>query len=119
MYFLSVDVPPHLNSNHQHTYSRIIAASDFRYSKDELLDLFRTHGESAKSNKNLSDLFVEGWNPGTAQNLSNGFWGRRDENKDAGSGPEICWDSEGATQPIGLTDFSEDELEVGQELKIS
>ena len=117
MYFLSADVPPHLNSNHQPAYSRNIAASELRYSKDELLDLFRTQGEPAKLNKNLSDLFVEGWNPGTAQNLSNGLWGRRDENKDAGNGPEICWDSDGATQPIGLTDFSEEEIEVGQALK--
>ena len=114
MNFPSVDVPPHLNSNYQPTYSRTTAVGDSRYSKDQLLDLFRAQGESGNSKQNLSDLFVDGWNPGAAQNLSNGTWGRRDDNKESGSGPEICWDYDGSTQPIGLTEFSEEELEVSR-----
>lgn len=107
-----VYVPPHLNSNYQQNYSRNSSLIDSRYSKDQLLDLFRAQGEAGSLSKNTSEHLIEGWNPGTSLAATNGAWNRRDEHKDAISGPDICWDYDGSTQPLGLLELSEEEKEV-------
>ena len=106
----SVYVPPHLNSNYQSNYNRNGSSAESRYSKDQLLDLFRAQEKNASSNANLDDLYVEGWNPASANGGSSGGWGKRDDHKDGG--PEICWDHEGSVHPIGLIEMSEEEREV-------
>ena len=85
---------------------------DSRYSREQLLDLFRTHGESGQLNKNVSDLLMGGWNPGVSNASTNGTWNRTDELKDNINGPEVCWDIEGSVQPLGLIDITDDEKEV-------
>lgn len=80
-----------------------------------MLDLFRTHGRSGHVNNNISDLFVDGWNPETVNGTSNGGWGKKDEFKDGSGGPEICWDYDGMVQPLGLIEMGEDEKEVCEE----
>ena len=85
---------------------------DSRYSKDQLLDLFRAQGDSGNLYRNPSDHLVEGWNPNTSSVASNGAWNRRDDHKDGSNGPEICWDHEGSIQPLGLMEPSEEEMEV-------
>ena len=106
-------MPPHLNSNYQPNFTRNAATADARYSKEQLLDLFRAQAETGSLYKNPSEHFVEGWNPGSANSTTNGAWNRRDDHKDGNSGPEICWDYEGSVQPLGLVDLSEEEKEVG------
>lgn len=108
----SVYVPPHLNTNHQSNFSRNGPIAESRYSKDQLLDLFRAQADSATSNKNLSDLFVGGWNPDDASTSSNGAWSRKDDHKDSAAGPEVCWDHEGKVMPLGIIDITEEEKEV-------
>ena len=103
-------MPPHLNSNYQPSFTRNASSVDARYSKEQLLDLFRAHAETGALYKDPSEHLVEGWNPGSANSASNGAWNRRD---DGNSGPEICWDYEGSVQPLGLVDLSEEEKEVG------
>ena len=83
-----------------------------RYSKEQLLDLFRAQGDSSDLFKNPSEHLVEGWNPNTSTMAGNGAWNRRDDHKDGINGPEICWDHEGAIQPLGLMEPSEEEKEV-------
>lgn len=83
-----------------------------RYSKEQLLDLFRAQAESGSNYKNAAEHLVEGWNPGNSPAANNGVWNRRDEHKDAVSGPEICWDYEGSIQPLGLSELSDEEKEV-------
>ena len=112
-----VYVPPHLNSNYQSTFTRNGATTDSRYSKDQLLDLFRAQGESGNLSKNLPDLLLGGWNSG-APNTSNGTWSRRDDLKEGNIGPEVCWDFEGSVQPLGLVDVEDEEKEVRTSTKL-
>jgi PERQ amino acid-rich with GYF domain-containing protein len=100
-----------MNANYQSSYNRNGSSSESRYSKDQLLDLFRAQEKSGISNINLSDLYVDGWNPNTTNGTSNGGWGKRDDHKDA-TGPEICWDHEGSVQPLALAELTEEEKEV-------
>lgn len=106
-----VYVPPHLNSSYQSNLNRNSTA-DSRYSKDQLLDLFRAQGRSGQAATNLSDLFVDGWNPEAVNGNSNGGWGKKEEYKDGSGGPEICWDHEGNVQPLALIEMGEEEKEV-------
>lgn len=106
-----VYVPPHLNSNYQSSL-RNGTFSDTRYSKDQLLDMFRRQGESGGLGKNLSSLMVGGWDPGMSNDGGSGTWNRREDPKEGAPGPEICWDAEGTVQPLGLVDMSDEEKEV-------
>ncbi|MCJ1392598.1 hypothetical protein MMC18_005468 [Xylographa bjoerkii] len=108
-----VYVPPHLNSNYQQNFPRNTSMMDSRFSKEQLLDLYRAQGDSGSLYKNPSEHLIEGWNPNTSSGASNGAWNRRDDHKDGSNGPEICWDYEGSIQPLGLMEFSEEEKEGG------
>lgn len=103
-----------MNSNHreyQSTYNRNGVSTETRYSKDQLIDLFRTQVKNGPQNADLNDLFVDGWTPGAVNGTSNGGWGKRDDLKDS-AGPDICWDPEGTVQPMGILEFSQEEKEV-------
>ncbi|KAL8711887.1 MAG: hypothetical protein Q9220_003831 [cf. Caloplaca sp. 1 TL-2023] len=91
-----------------HTRSGV---SENRYSKDQLLDLFRAQAKVGSSSASISDLFVDGWNPASTNGTSNGGWSRKDEFKDGTIGPEICWDYSGNVQPLALVDMTEQEKE--------
>lgn len=108
----AVYVPPHLNSNYQSSQNRNAPATDSRYSKDQLLDFFRANGEGSFHNKIVSDLFVGDWTPGPSSATTNDSWNRRDDHKDGNYGPEICWDYDGSTHPLGLVEMDEDEKQV-------
>lgn len=101
-----------MNANYQSSYNRNGSSSESRYSKDQLLDLFRAQEKSGFSNVNLNDLYVDGWNPNYTNGTTNGGWGKRDDHKDA-TGPEICWDHEGSVHPLALAEMTEEEKEVG------
>lgn len=107
-----VYVPPHLNAGYQSSFSRNGAAAESRYSKDQLLDLFRAQSKSGQANPNVADFFVDGWNPDIASNASNGGWTKKEEFKDGSGGPEICWDYEGVSHPLGLIEMGDNEKEV-------
>ncbi|KAA6407056.1 MAG: hypothetical protein FRX48_09122 [Lasallia pustulata] len=107
-----VYVPPHLNTTHQSSLGRNGPIAESRYSKDQLLDLFRAQADSATSIKNLSDFFVGGWNPGEASTNSNGVWSKKDDHKDSAAGPEVCWDHEGKVIPLAMIDITEEEREL-------
>ena len=106
----SVYVPPHLNSNYQASYGRNGTAADCRYSKDQLLEMFRAQSKSGSSQANINELLLDGWTPGV-NGTSNGGWGKRDDHKDI-SGPEICWDHDGSVQPLAFFEMSAEEKEV-------
>ena len=107
-----VYVPPHLNSSYQSNFSRNGGTTESRYSKDQLLDLFRAQVKSEQPSANVADYFVDGWNPDITSSGSNGGWAKKDEFKDGSSGPEICWDYDGVSHPLGLTEMGDDEKEV-------
>ena len=77
------------------------------------MDFYRSQSALQNGTSGLQDVLTEGWNPGNAQSGSNGNWGRRDEAKDGPTGADICWDSNGSVQPLGLVEMGEEEKEVG------
>ena len=100
-----------MNSNYQSSYHRNGSSSESRYSKDQLLDLFRTQARSEFSSTNVNDLFVDGWSPGAVNGTNSGGWGKRDDMKEA-AGPDICWDRDGSVNPIAMQEMTEEEKEV-------
>ena len=109
-----VYVPPHLNSNYQATFGHNGAGHECRYSKDQILDIFKAQGSSGRVSPNWKDLFVDGWDPRSVNGSSHGGWGRRDEHKDSSNanGPEICWDHDGQSHPLSLVEMDDEEKEV-------
>ena len=101
-------VPPHLNYGSFTSLNR--NGNDTRYSKDQLLDMFRTQLDKTQTQYPVEDLFVDGWTPDKPNGLSNGGWGRSDDQKDT-NGPEICWDHTGGVQPLGIIPMSDVEKE--------
>lgn len=106
-----VYVPPHLSSGYQSNSNRH-AAADTRYSKEQLLDLFRAYSKTGQATTDIDNLFVDGWNPGAVNGTSNGGWSKKEDYRDTMTGPEICWDYDGQIQPLGLIEMSEAEREV-------
>lgn len=106
----SVYVPPHASASNISNFPRNGNVGDTRYSKDQLLDLFKLQSDKA-SQPNIEDLFVDGWDPRSTNGTSSGGWNRSEDRKDS-HGPDVCWDYEGAVQPIGLIPLTEDEKEV-------
>ncbi|PHH78474.1 hypothetical protein CDD82_3027 [Ophiocordyceps australis] len=77
-----------------------------RYTKDELLDMFRP----LKPVDDSSRLFVPGWNPmGTNGNNARG-WNRSSDGH-VPQEPGACWDHNGDSVPLGLQHLSAEEKE--------
>lgn len=100
-----------MNANYHSSFNRNGAAAETRYSKDQLLDLFKAQDKVGHQGTNLNDLYVDGWRPKGTYGLSNGGWGKSQDHKDA-LGPEICWDHEGSVHPMALVSMSDEEREV-------
>jgi len=62
----------------------------------------------------LAELYVGGGDMGVSNGSTQGTskWARREEAKENGNGPDICWDRGGGIEPLGLTDLTEEEKEV-------
>lgn len=81
-----------------------------RYSKDQLLELFRTTGGPQDD---VSHLFMEGWHPGAGHvngSASRG-WGKTPE-YNTGPDSDLCWNGGADEKPLGLEDMSAEEKEV-------
>ncbi|KAI9773026.1 MAG: hypothetical protein M1835_006210 [Candelina submexicana] len=108
-----VYLPPHLNLNYQTISSRSGNAVDNRYSREQLLDLYKSQSESGDLSRNLSNLFVGGWEPKNVGGVNGGSWGRKDESaREAAPGPDVCWDHDGSVQPLALFDMTEEDREL-------
>ncbi|KAJ5353703.1 hypothetical protein N7541_006267 [Penicillium brevicompactum] len=101
-------IPPHMSSN----TSSIARNGDSRYSKDELLELYKSQRDVGSLNRNVEEYFVADWDPHTVSAPANGAWGKRDDHKNGSAGPEVCWDHAGQVEPLGLTGMTEDEREM-------
>lgn len=98
-----VYIPPHATRNG--------TLAEDRYTRDQLLLLFREQQEAQALSSGLPDLFASGWEP----HIPNGAspWARRDEQaRDAQPGADICWQQEGAVLPLGLMGMTDEEREV-------
>lgn len=107
----SAYVPPHMNPNYQSSFVRNGAGSETRYSKDQLLDMFKIREKSGPSSTNISELFVEGWAPSAVNGNDNGGWGKKEDSRDS-IGTDICWDFNGAVRPVSLDELDDEEREV-------
>ena len=102
-----VYVPPHAQSgrNGNHT--------DSRYSKDQLIQLFRGQQENNDLKEGLSKLYVNPWDHNVPNGSLASSWARRDDQAGPGqAGAEICWDKDGTIVPLSLEDMTEEEKEV-------
>ncbi|KAH6676552.1 hypothetical protein B0J14DRAFT_616038 [Halenospora varia] len=84
-------------------------STDMRYSKNQLLEIYRAQEESGALNGDVSRLFASNWNP-EHSNGANGRtgWGKSNDGRES-YGPEICWDANGNSRPVGLEEMSEQE----------
>ncbi|KAK6377553.1 kinesin-like protein [Lithohypha guttulata] len=91
-------IPPHLNQ--QANVSRNGAATDVRYTRDEMLGIFKTQHDNGALASDLPRVFAGPWD------LSNGILHKPDSEK---TGAEICWNSQPTSLPLGLEDMTEEE----------
>ena len=97
-------VPPHRNGT----------LTDTRYSKEQLLDLYKIQINSEGGLRDgLSNLYVGGWQPELTNGSGSASWGRSEHSRDSQPAPDICWDRDGSVEPLGLLDMDEEEREVG------
>ena len=96
-------------ASYQQPNSTYDQSTDFRYSKSQLLDIYKAQVESGASNGDISHLLENSWDP-KQSNGANGRagWGKSNDGRDA-QGPGICWESKGNVQPIGLEEMTEEE----------
>jgi len=99
-----VYIPPHISASRNGT------ATEHRYSRDQLLQLFKSQPESENDDA-LSDLLIGAWEPNITNGNSSASWGRRDEPKDT-HGADLCWDRGAQTVPLGLNGLTEGEKDV-------
>jgi PERQ amino acid-rich with GYF domain-containing protein len=82
-----------------------------RYSKEDLLDVYRAQQESGAANDDVNGLFVSGWDPGHSNGANGRGWGKSNDGRDNHS-PGVCWDANGSARPISLEEMSEEERAV-------
>lgn len=104
-------IPPHLNASFQSNPLRNGASSEGRYSKDQLLSLYKGQRESPGWNKGVAEIFMGAWNPLDSATSSNGSssWMKRDDYKTDANGPEVCWEHGGQVEPLGLLEMDDEE----------
>ena len=100
---VGVYIPPHRNGT---------SSEGLRYSREQLLELFRREHDIGHLKDGVTDLYMNGWEPSIANGLSATSWGRRDDQKDGQTGADVSWDRDGQIHPLALAEFSEEEKEV-------
>ncbi|KAK2746793.1 hypothetical protein FQN57_002835 [Myotisia sp. PD_48] len=108
----SAYIPPHLSSNFQPSQPR--SGGDGRYSKEQLLSLYKNQRESKGWGKSVSSHFLTDFDLDTEseRTSANGTWGKRDDLKESHTGLEVCWDRNGDTEPLGLVEMDDEEKDV-------
>ncbi|RFU29861.1 hypothetical protein B7463_g6465, partial [Scytalidium lignicola] len=92
-------------SSQQPTNTMYEQSTETRYSKDQLLDIFRSNQGSETANGDVSRLFTSTWDPGHSNGANGRGWGKTNDSRET-HGPEVCWDQNGTVQPIGLEEMS-------------
>jgi PERQ amino acid-rich with GYF domain-containing protein len=89
-------------------------STNFRISKNQMLDIFRAQQDSGSIKRDVSHLFEGNWDPGHS-NGTNGRsgWGKSTDGRES-HGPDVCWDEDGSVLPVGLEEMSEQEQAVGR-----
>lgn len=85
---------------------------DRRYSKSEILEIFRAQQGNEISNGDVSRLFANNWDPGHSNGANGRGWGKSNDSHNNSSGPEACWNESGSTLPIALEGMTDEEKNV-------
>ncbi|CAH0025466.1 unnamed protein product [Clonostachys rhizophaga] len=83
-----------------------VELSPARYSKEDLLDMYRPQ----RISEDPSRLFMQGWNPGHVNGGAVRAWGKSNENH-VPQEPGACWDVNGESTPMGHQGLTSDEKE--------
>ncbi|EGS17173.1 uncharacterized protein CTHT_0064880 [Thermochaetoides thermophila DSM 1495] len=88
-----------------------------RYTREELLDIYRNHVESAPPQTDTTSLFMPNWNPNQVNGSATGAsqpraWGKAADSGPVPQDPTVCWDSNGTVKPISLEAMSPEEREI-------
>lgn len=103
-----VYVPPHAQPG------RNGGSAEGRYSRGQLLDLYRDNTDRGTLKESLQDLYINNWEPNSANGVSGSSWGRRDDPAaPIQNGVDSCWDKEGDIEPLSLAEMTAEEREVG------
>ncbi|KAK4238312.1 gyf domain-containing protein [Achaetomium macrosporum] len=84
--------------------------SGFRYTKEELLDIYKNDFEPSQINP--SDLFEPTWNPSQMNGSHPRPWGKTSDSPHVPQDPSVCWDSHGTVKPISFEEMSAEEREM-------
>ena len=79
---------------------------DNRFSKEQLLDIYRSHQTSEFPAKDVSSLYVNGWDPGHSNGANGRGWGKSGDGRET-HGPHICWDDNGSVPLMSLQEMSD------------
>lgn len=94
-------------SQQMYTNQATELSSEARFSKNKLLEIYKTHQNTDESNIDVSRLFMNNWDPTHSNGVNGRGWGKSNDTRDQSYGPEVCWDQSGQIQPIGLEEMSE------------
>lgn len=86
-------------------------SNDYRYSKDELLNIYHIRKEAGLAGSNLHQNFIAPWDVSVSEN---GVSSR--DGKDVG--PEVCWNAQPRMEPFSLREMDESERQVCMNLAI-
>jgi PERQ amino acid-rich with GYF domain-containing protein len=108
-----VYIPPHLHSNNSSSHLRNGVSGEGRYSKDQMIDIYKAQRDSGALSRNLEQLFSGDWNPFEQRDEATLNWDKRDKGKDqTTTGPEICWIYQVDDDPLSLLEMTDEEKEV-------
>ncbi len=92
-------------------------SSEGRFSKNKLLDIYRSQQDTDQLGNDVTRLFMNNWNPAQSNGTNGRGWGKSNDTRDQNYGPEVCWDQSGQVQPIGLEEMSEVERMVSYSMR--
>jgi PERQ amino acid-rich with GYF domain-containing protein len=94
-------------SQQQYIYQGVELISEGRFSKNKLLDIYKSQQDTDQSSNDVTRLFMDNWDPAQTNGSNGRGWGKSSDTRDQNYGPEVCWDQSGQVQPINLEEMSE------------
>lgn len=98
--------PVDAHVSHQALHSTAEQSLDNRFSKEQLLDIYRSHQASDFPAKDVSSLYANGWDPGHSNGANGRGWGKTSDGRDT-HGPHICWDDNGSVPLMSLQEMTD------------
>ncbi|KAK4129960.1 hypothetical protein BT67DRAFT_446163 [Trichocladium antarcticum] len=81
-----------------------------RYSREELLEIYRIQVESSQTDP--SDVLMPNWNPAHQNGGHSRPWGKSTDSPHVPQDPSVCWDSNGGVKPVNFEPMSAEEEEM-------